>query len=164
MCKKNDTLSIGPFNTNFYKIYVRNIRNINDEDIQVLHKNNFGCIAIKQLDKNFNLKNNIRKGIYITNTPNCYSEFIAKVYIFHHPTTIKENYQATIHSGTVIQAARFSEIINIKPNKKIVNDNNNDIKCLRSGDIAKVRFTFLFRPEYIENNSMFIFRENNSKV
>ena len=54
--KKNDTLSIGPFNTNFYKIYVRNIRNINDEDIQVLHKNNFGCIAIKQLDKNFNLK------------------------------------------------------------------------------------------------------------
>ena len=162
--KKNDTLNIGPFNSNFYKIYVRNIRNINDEDIPVLHKNNFGCIAIKQLDKTFNLKkNHIRKGIYITNTPNCYSEFIAKVFIFHHPTSIKENYQATIHSGTVIQAAQFSEIINIKPNKKIINDNNNDIKCLRSGDIAKVRFKFLFRPEYIENNSMFIFRENNSK-
>tara|TARA_Y100000746_G_scaffold217954_1_gene214136 strand:- start:64 stop:1497 length:1434 start_codon:yes stop_codon:yes gene_type:complete len=165
--KKNDTLNIGPFNSKFYKIYVRNIRNINDKDIPVLHRNNFGCIAIKQLDKNFNLKkNHIRKGIYITNTPNCYSEFIAKVFIFHHPTSIKKNYQATIHSGTVIQAAQFSEIINIKPNKKkFVNDNNNnnDVKCLRSGDIAKVRFKFLFRPEYIENNSMFIFRENNSK-
>ena len=166
--KKNDVLNIGPFNTNFYKIYIRNIRNINDQDIPVLHKNNFGCIAIKQLDKNFYFKkNNIRKGIYITNTPNCYSEFIAKVYIFHHPTTIKENYQATIHIGTVIQAAKFAEIINIKPNKKnFINNNiknNNNIKCLRTGDIAKVRFKFLFRPEYIENNSMFIFRENNSK-
>ena len=164
--KKNDTLNIGPFNTNFYKIYIRNIRNINDEDIPVLHRNNFGCIAIKQLDKTFNLKkNHIRKGIYITNTPNCYSEFIAKVYIFHHPTSIKKNYQATIHSGTVIQAAQFSEIINIKPNKKkiITEKNNDDVICLRSGDIARVRFKFLFRPEYIENNSMFIFRENNSK-
>lgn len=164
--KKNDTLSIGPFNSNFYKIYIRNIRNINDEDVPILYKNEFGCLAIKQLDKIFNLKkNNIRKGIYITNTPNCYNEFIAKVFIFHHPTTIKENYQATIHSGTVIQAARFLEIINIKPNKKKINNekNNNDVKCLRSGDIARVRFKFLFRPEYIENNSMFIFRENNSK-
>ena len=58
------------------------------------------------------------------------------------------NYQATIHSGTVIKTARFSEIINIKPNKKIVNDNNNDIKCLRSGDIAKVRFTFYLMGIY----------------
>ena len=163
--KKNDTLNIGPFNSKFYKIYIRNIRNINDKDISILHKTNFGCLAIKQLDKTFNLKkNNIRKGVYITNTPKCYYQFIAKVYIFHHPTTIKENYQSTIHCGTVIQTAKFSKIINIKPNqKKIINHSINNIKCLRSGDIAKVEFTFLFRPEYIENNSMFIFRENNSK-
>ena len=28
---------------------------------------------------------------------------------------------------------------------------------------AKVKFKFLFKPEFIENETMFIFRENNAK-
>ena len=27
----------------------------------------------------------------------------------------------------------------------------------------QIRFKFMFRPEYIKNNSLFIFRENNAK-
>jgi len=157
--KKTDTLSVGPFNNVFYKIHIRNIRNIYDKDVNILHKNNFGCLAIKQLEKHFILKKkHMRKGLYITNTPICYKEFIAKIYILHHPTTIKKNYQSMIHCGTVTQTAKILEILNIK-NKKIVSD----FECLRSGDTARVKFVFMFRPEYIENNSMFIFRENNSK-
>ena len=164
---KNDILSIGPFNNNFYKISIRNIRNIYDNDVPRLYKNNFGCLAIKQLEKTYIFKkNSIRKGIYITNTPHCYKEFIAKVFILHHPTTIKPNYQSTIHCGTVIQAAKVLEILNIKGSRTYIENNNNNnkgIKYLRSGDVAKVKFLFLFRPEFIEKNSMFIFRENNSK-
>jgi elongation factor 1-alpha len=159
--KKTDILSIGPFNNIFYNIYVRNIRNIYDKDVNILNKNNFGCLAIKQLEKHFIFKkNHIRKGIYITNIPSCCKEFIAKIYILHHPTTIKTNYQSTIHCGTVVQSAKILEIINIKDKTKNSTDNH---ECLRSGDTARVKFLFLFRPEYIENNSMFIFRENNSK-
>ena len=36
-------------------------------------------------------------------------------------------------------------------------------KLLRTGDQAKVKFKFLFKPEFIENETMFIFRENNAK-
>lgn len=160
--KKSDTLSIGPFNNTFYKIYIRNIRNIYDKDVSILNKNEFGCLAIKQLEKLFTFKRqNIRKGTYITNKPFCAKEFIAKIYILHHPTTIKQNYQSTIHCGTVTQAAVIDEIINIKGNRD-KGDNLNTI-CLRSGDTARVKFKFMFRPEYIEKDAMFIFRENNSK-
>ena len=55
------------------------------------------------------------------------------------------------------------EVLKYIMDNNINNNDDNCIKYLRSGDIAKVRFAFLFRPEYIENNSMFIFRENTSK-
>jgi elongation factor 1-alpha len=151
-------LKIGPFGNQFYNISVRNIRNVIEKDVDILKKGELGCLAIKQLNKDFNFKReHIKKGMYITNNPFCCHEFIAKIYILHHPTTIRENYQSTIHCGSVIQAAKITEIINIK--KNVASDN----KLLRTGDQAKVRFQFLFKPEFIENESMFIFRENNAK-
>ena len=157
--KKSDILHIGPFNGQFYKINIKNIRNIYDNDVLELKQNSFGCLAIKQLEKHIILKkNNIRKGIYCTNKPFSSKEFIAKVYILHHPTTIKPNYQSTIHCGTVSQTAKISEIINIKT----ITETDGD-KILRTGDVARVKFVFLFRPEYIEKNSLFVFRENNAK-
>lgn len=156
--QKNDMLKIGPFGNQFYNISVRNIRNVVEKDVDILKKGELGCLAIKQLNKDFNFKReHIKKGMYITNNPFCCHEFIAKIYILHHPTTIRENYQSTIHCGSVIQAAKITEIINIK--KNVASDN----KLLRTGDQAKVRFQFLFKPEFIENESMFIFRENNAK-
>lgn len=155
--KKNDKLIIGPFGSKFYNINIRNIRDVNDIDVNELNQGHSGCISIKQLSKDFIFKReHIRKGIYITKNPYCCNEFIARVQILHHPSTIKQNYQSTIHCGTVIQAAKIIEIINIKNNTK-------DTTLLRTGDLAKVKFKFLFRPEYIEENSMFVFRENNTK-
>ena len=83
---------------------------------------------------------------------------MARIHILHHPTTIRKNYQSTIHCGSVIQAARIVEILNIK------NDiNTEEDKLLRTGDQAKVKFEFMFRPEFMEDNALFIFRENNAK-
>ena len=156
--KKNDVLKIGPFGNQFYSISIRNIRNVVEKDVDILKSGELGCLAIKQLSKDFNFKReHIKKGLYITNNPFCCHEFIAKIYILHHPTTIKENYQSTIHCGSVIQAAKITEIINIKRNVE------SDKKLLRTGDQAKVKFKFLFKPEFIENETMFIFRENNAK-
>lgn len=153
---KNQKLSIGPFGNKFHPINIRNIRDVLDNDVENLYTNQSGCLLIKQLSKDFTFKrNHIRKGIYITNNPFSCQEFIARVFILHHPTTIKKKYQSTIHCGTVIQAAEIIEIINVKKQT----DNN----LLRTGDYAKVRFRFMFRPEYIRNDSLFIFRENNAK-
>ena len=154
---KNDKLNIGPFGTQFYPITIRNVRDVLDNDVDTLYENQSGCILIKQHSKDFVFKrHNIRKGMYITNSPFCCNEFIARVFILHHPTTIKQNYQSTIHCGTVTQAAIIEEIIHIKKN-------HDSDKLLRTGDFAKVRFKFMFRPEYIKNDSLFIFRENNAK-
>ena len=158
--KKNDKLIIGPFGSKFYNINIRNIRDVNDIDIIELTQGSSGCISIKQLNKDFIFKReHIRKGMYITTNPYCCNEFIARIQVLHHPTTIKPKYQSTIHCGTVIQAAQIIDIINIK-NKDKTKDN---INLLRTGDLAKVKFKFLFRPEYIEENSVFVFRENNTK-
>lgn len=155
---RNDVIKIGPFGGNFYNIHIRNVRDVLDNDVDTLNEGQLGCIAIKQMSKEFTFKrNHIKKGVYITSDPYCCNEFVAKIFILHHPTTIKENYQSTIHCGGVIQAARITEIINIKNNIE-----TGDRK-LRTGDQARVKFKFLFRPAFIENDSLFIFRENSAK-
>lgn len=156
---KNDKLHIGPFfKGKFFSISIRNIRDVLDNDVDTLYENQSGCLLIKQLNKDFTFKRmDIRKGTYITTHPHCCQEFVARVFILHHPTTIKENYQPTIHCGTVIQAACVQEIIHIKKS------NDPSHKLLRTGDYAKIRFKFMFRPEHIKNDSLFIFRENNAK-
>lgn len=156
---KNDVIKIGPIGSKFYNISIRNVRDVLDNDVETLHEGQLGCIAIKQLSKEFTFKReHIKKGVYITSNPFCCEEFIAKVFILHHPTTIRKNYQSTIHCGSVIQAAKILEIINIKNSIE-----SNEDKLLRTGDFAKVKFKFMFRPEFIEKESLFVFRENNAK-
>lgn len=156
---KNDVIKIGPIGSKFYSISIRNVRDVLDNDVETLHEGQLGCIAIKQLSKEFTFKReHIKKGVYITSNPFCCEEFIAKVFILHHPTTIRKNYQSTIHCGSVIQAAKILEIINIKNSIE-----SNEDKLLRTGDFAKVKFKFMFRPEFIEKESLFVFRENNAK-
>ena len=53
--------------------------------------------------------------------------------------------------------ARITEILNIK------NNIDTGDRKLRTGDQAKVKFRFMFRPAFIEDNALFIFRENNAK-
>ena len=156
---RNDVLKIGPIGGRFHNIHIRNVRDVLDNDVETLYEDQLGCLAIKQLSKDFIFKRTqIKKGVYITSKPYCCNEFIAKIFILHHPTTIKKNYQSTIHCGSVIQAAKIKEIINIKNN--VDPDEKN---LLRTGDQAKVKFEFMFRPEFLEKESLFIFRENNAK-
>ena len=154
---KSQKLSIGPFKGKFYNVSIRSVRNVIDQDVENLTQGMIGCIAIKQLSKEFNFKrDNIRKGMYLTSIPVCCNEFIARVHILHHPSTIKQRYQSTMHCGSVTQAIELLEIMNIK-------NSTDDKSLLRTGDFAKVKFRFVFRPEYIEDNARFIFRENNTK-
>ena len=52
----------------------------------------------------------IRKGAVLTSPslrPQGVFKFEAEVLILHHPTTIHENYQPVVHTGTVRQSARI---------------------------------------------------------
>ncbi len=74
--------------------------------------------------------------------------FEAKVTILHHPTMIREGYQAVVHLHTIRQAVRFEAI---------------EKGVLRSGDTSRVLLRFMYRPEYVEPGDRFVFREGRTR-
>lgn len=151
--KINDKLWIGPIKGKFIPIRIKSIHNNMRQSVTELTNEMYGCIAIKFLSKETFQKKDLKKGIiafsdekYKTNIVN---SFIADIKILNHSTTISSNYQAVIHTGQVRQSAKL-EILD-------------KLEYLRTGDNAKVKFTFLRHAEYIEEGNTIFFRDGNTK-
>jgi small GTP-binding protein len=145
-----DVLQLGPINSKFHSIQIKSIHNNYKEPIEALFAGQSGCLNIKCLSKDIVLhRRHIRHGCRVMKEPMVYTEFKAVVRILHHPSTIKPNYEPTIHCGPVCQSAK---IISIQ-----------DRDCIRLGDTATVKFQFKYRPEYIEPAMKFVFREGQTK-
>ena len=155
---KNDKLYIGPFNGKWIPIVAKSFHDNFRNTVDNLNINETGAIAFTFSDKTFkNLFKHSKntKGIIIISSeenPNnlhtYYFEAMVKI-LMNHSTTIKEKYQPIINCGKIVQAA---EIIKIY---------NNDV--LRAGDYARIRFKFKHRPEFLEIDDMFLFREGKTK-
>jgi GTPase len=76
-------------------------------------------------------------------------DFLADVLILHHPTTISIKYQAMIHVGAIRQTGVIKWM---------------DKDRLRTGDRARVKFSFLRVPELIRPGQKFVFREGRTKA
>lgn len=76
-------------------------------------------------------------------------DFLADVLILHHPTTISVKYQAMIHVGSVRQTGVIKWM---------------DKDRLRTGDRARVKFSFLRVPELLRPGQKFVFREGRTKA
>ena len=154
VCKKgdiklNNKMFFGPFNGNFIEASIKSIHNNFKENVEYLSKGDSGCLALK-INKKHNIKlDNILRGMVVISNPSCVYEFLAEVVIMHHPTTIRKNYQPVIHCGSVRQTAKICKIINRK--------------LIRTGEKANIRFRFMFKPEYIEENDIIILREGKTK-
>lgn len=144
--KKGETLCIGPFDDKFYNIQIRSIHNNFYEHVDYLEAGQGGCLNVT---KHQIKRNQIRKGIRILKNGISYKYFEAEVKITHHPTTINVGYEPTIHTDSVCQTAKIINII--------------DNTVLRLGCKAKVVFEFCHKPEYIQENSMIIFRDGMTK-
>jgi GTPase len=144
----NDRLLIGPFGHNFRDITIKSIYNSIDEPVTTLLQNEFGCLCIKGTRKFPVKKDIIRKNMIITNHNKCYTKFIASVVVLHHPTLIRVNYQPVIQCRNITQVARITYI---------------DREYIRTGDTAIIHFEFTIRPECIEVDLPFIFREGRAK-
>jgi GTPase len=146
--KKGDVLEIGPINKLFYPITIKTIHNNFREFVEELRAGQSGCFSIKTVNKCELVRRHIRHGTRIMSAPEAYHTFEAKVKILHHPTTIKTKYEPTIHCGSICQSARIISM---------------DKDCIRLGDVAHVKFQFLYHPEYIEPNTKLTFREGNTR-
>ncbi len=152
--EKNDKLCIGPYNGIWYNIQIRSFHDNFSTNIDKLESGMSGCICYKILGKTNDIdikKMRNTKGIYIMSEnetkKSVFYEFEAEILIMGtHSTHIKKNYQPIIHCNKIVQAAKIMDF-----------DIQND--CLRPGDRCKIRFRFMFRPEYIKINDRIIFRE-----
>eukprot|EP00474_Spongospora_subterranea_P008676 CRZ09134.1 hypothetical protein [Spongospora subterranea] len=104
----------------------------------------------------------LRRGMVLiarTGTPTACRRFDAEILVLHHPTTIRPNYQAVVHCGSIRQTAAIESIQKVN-NEAVPGEL---VKSLRTGDKATVRFRFLSRPEYICCDETIIFREGSCK-
>ena len=144
---ENDYLLLGPLRDgSFRNVRVKSIH-LNRTFVKCAVAGSDVCLALAGVKMD-----ELRKGMVLLSAeakPRAVREFEGEVFILHHPTTIRPGYQAVIHVHSVRQAAEFMEIHG-KP-------------VLRTGDRAKVRFGFLYWPEYVVEGQKFVFREANAK-
>jgi len=140
----NDTYYIGPTKFGEFKqVKVKTIQ-LNRVFVDNVNSGSIATFAIQGVEKD-----GLRKGmVLVKSNVNAYKRFKAKVIVLHHPTTIREGYVATLHLYTIRQAIKFVKISK---------------GYLRSGDSSEVLLTFLYRPEYIEQGQIFVFREGRTR-
>jgi elongation factor 1-alpha len=141
---QNQSVFIGPDDDGgFREVKIKSIQ-VNRVFVSSVQAKVVATFALQGVEKG-----DLRKGMVITHRPfPCARSFSARVFLLHHPTTIKEGYVATVHVHTIRQAARFSKI---------------EKGYLRSGDSSEVVMNFLYRPEYLEEGQLFVFREGRTR-
>jgi GTPase len=159
--KVGDKLNIGPYNNNFYPLSVKSIhcKRVNVEEVE---SGNYVCLAVKKLTDNIK----IRKGQVIINT-DCYQvkEFEGEITVLKsHSTTIKVGYQPVFHTRSIRQTVIIKEINDKKSYSGNEEKDEKDSVILRTGDRAKVKFSFIYRPEYVDIGYRFILAEGSVKI
>jgi elongation factor 1-alpha len=133
---------------NYYKVVVKNIHNNFKESIDCLYAGQSGCFNIKPVGKTLINRSMIKRGMRLLSVINSVREFDAKIKILHNPSTITKKYQPTINCEGISQSVQIIDM---------------DKEYLRSFDEANVRFKFMYKPEFIECGSLFLFREGLTK-
>lgn len=147
--EKDQVYYLGPFGGKFKQVVIKSIHDNFRTSIESLHGGQGGCFNIKCVDRKDSINlNHVKKGVILIKKPISIKKFRAKVSILHHPTTIKLNYQPTIHCGSVRQSAKI-----FKMSKELI----------RTGDSAIVDFEFMFKEEYVEIGQKIVFRDGRTK-
>lgn len=152
--KKGDKLLLGPFNGKWININAKSLHDNFRNEIEELNAGESGCVAVKgKSDDTTNIKGRVRKGVVLINKVNkdAIRYFDAEIAILtKHSTTIKKGYSPIINCNTIVQTAKIVEIY----------DEKNVLRC---GDKARVKFKFMFRPEYLKNGERLVFRDGRTK-
>ena len=156
---KNDKLFLGPVDGKWTQIVAKSFHDNFKNTVESLNMGETGTIAFAFSDKNykntFKKRKNNTKGLVIVSSKDDldslhtnYFEAMVRVLV-NHSTTIKEKYQPIINCGKIVQAAQIVKIY--------------DSNVLRAGDFARIRFKFLYKPEFLELDDTFLFREGKTK-
>lgn len=148
---KNDKLMVGPDATgNFKNTTVKSIH-LKRTLVESVNAGLHVCIAVKDIKKDY-----IIPGMVVLSDkskPKICRIFDAEVRVAtQHRVTIRKRYEPVIHMNNIRQVAK---VLDIK------NEDGNKIEFLKTNEISKIRIRFKLKPEYIEEGTRFVFRENN---
>lgn len=146
----SDTLYMGPFQQgNFLPVRVKSIHNDYRYDVQELDIGKRGCLCISSNKKD---KQKIRKGMILTKTipKNIGLNFLSKIIVHHHHTTIKPGFVSYINVGMIRDTVRFVKIYDL---------GMNEVSGARSSDQVYIEMRFLKNLNYIEPGQTIVFRE-----
>lgn len=147
------TLTLGPDRKSQSKQVIVKSIHFNRVPVEFALPGQFCCFGLKLSKKKEDLdKKDFRNGIVLldhTNLPKYAYGFQADISILHHATTIKPGYECVMHCGVVRQNVHLLKM---------------DKELLRTGDVGKVVFKFMYNEEYLKPNSVFLLREGRTKV
>jgi GTPase len=173
-------LFMGPFGTEkptMIPIKVKGLHGNFRNSVKSIESGQSFCANIRFLKNNLS-KNQIRKGLIITSDPSIVSKmgmkFIAKIKIINLKTTVGVGYNAMVHFRTIRQTARIIEVNVIVDQPELLNDIKSDLhidpidpiddnNIIRGEREVYVKFEFLQRAEYIEQDAPLFFRDGITK-
>nr|AAA86431.1 GTP-binding protein [Caenorhabditis elegans] len=142
----NDILLLGPTsNGDFMPIPIKSIHRKRCL-VGIVKCGQSASFALKKIPKK-----DVRQGMVLVDPkvkPVASMVFEAEILVLHHPTTIKPNYQAMLHIGSVRQTATLVSMG----------------RSASTGDRDKVQFKFIRQPEYIRPGTKMVFREGRTKA
>eukprot|EP01062_Namystynia_karyoxenos_P006212 TRINITY_DN1216_c0_g1_i1.p1 TRINITY_DN1216_c0_g1~~TRINITY_DN1216_c0_g1_i1.p1 ORF type:complete len:803 (+),score=239.58 TRINITY_DN1216_c0_g1_i1:154-2562(+) len=146
--RTGDSVLLGPNgHGQFRSVQIKSIQ-VKGVDATHVDAGSDAAFALKKERRSAIRKGNVLLDTKTTPPPHASWEFEADVVVLYHSTTIKSNYEPVIHCTTVRQSAKITLV---------------DTDVLRTGDKARVRFRFLYRPEYIRIGAKLVFREGRTK-
>jgi len=144
---KDDYVQVGPFSDGSFRISRVKSIHINRINCDRVIPGQEACLALTNIDYN-----EISKGMVVLDksiNPRATREFLAKITILKHPTTIKSGYQTVCHIHSVRHTVIFKDM---------------SIEPMRTGDTGMVRLKFLKHPWYIRKNDTFILRDSRTRA
>ncbi|CAJ0582698.1 unnamed protein product, partial [Mesorhabditis spiculigera] len=145
--KVNDNLLLGPNSLGqFTPLAVKSIHR-KRLPVTSVRSGQTASFALRKITKR-----DVRKGMVMVDPrvePVASLQFEADILILHHPTTIKANYQAMLHIGSIRQTATLMHMTK---------------EVLRTGERDRVTFQFIKFPEFIRPGTKMVFREGRTKA
>ena len=160
-----DTLLLGPDTTGaFTRTIVKGIQK-KKVNCDAVSATTAVSLALKKIKRS-----QIRKGAVLVNAAMCARwgecgacrEFEADVLVLFHSTTITCKYQAMLHCGVIRQTVRIVAILTPTEDSSSAEGERN-AGVLRTGDRRRVRFRFLWSPEWVKVGQRLLFREGRTK-
>ena len=138
--KLNQTVLLGPDSTRLFKSVIIKSIHVNRVAVDEAQMGEFACFSLKPAKASEKLDRcDFRKGMVLLDPmikPEPVWDFEANIHVLHHPTTMKEGYQAVMHCGVIRQSVEIKKI--------------KDKEILRTGDMDTIQFKFMYAAEYLK--------------